>query len=114
MTGFVAILCVDLLHDTVDVIFHGEFGKIEVRGDFFVAQAHGDQGHELALALGQFEAHASALFGDGGLLIGLAGQSLEQDLAEFCGTDGFALGNAADGVNEFRGRGAFEHVAVHS
>ena len=83
MDGFVAILRVDLLHDAVDVVLDGEFGQVEVCGDFFVAQAHRDQRHQLALALGQLEAHAGALLGDGGFLVGLAGDGLEQNLAEF-------------------------------
>jgi hypothetical protein len=40
--GFVAALRVDLLHDPVDVILDGEFGQIQICGDFLVAQAHGD------------------------------------------------------------------------
>jgi hypothetical protein len=41
--GFVAALRVDLLHDSVDMILDGEFGQIQICGDFLVAQAHGDE-----------------------------------------------------------------------
>ncbi len=41
--GFVPALRVDLLHDPVDMILDGEFGQIQIGGDFLVAQAHGDQ-----------------------------------------------------------------------
>src|SRR6202162_1992762 len=112
MAGFVAILSVDLFHDPVDVIFYREFGQVEVSGDFFVTQAHGDQGHELALALGQLEAHASALLGDGSLLVRLARDCLKQYLAEFWWANGFALGHAAHGVNQLRSGGALEYVSV--
>ena len=40
--GFVPALGVDLLHDPVDVILDGEFGQIQIGGDFLIAQAHGD------------------------------------------------------------------------
>ncbi len=41
--GLVAALRVDLLHDSVDVILDGEFGQIQICGDFLIAEAHGDQ-----------------------------------------------------------------------
>ena len=53
--GFVPALRVDLLHHSVDVILDGEFGQIQIGGDFLVAQPHGDQGHKLALALGELK-----------------------------------------------------------
>ena len=109
-----AVLRVQLLHHAVNVILHREFREIEVGGDFLVAETHGYQGHQLALPLGQLEAHAGALFGDGSALGCFAGNGLEQDFAEFGGADRFALGNGPYGVNEFGGRGAFEDVAVNA
>jgi hypothetical protein len=41
--GFVPALRVNLLHDSVDMILDGEFGQIQIGGDFLVTQAHGDQ-----------------------------------------------------------------------
>jgi hypothetical protein len=109
---FVTILCVQLFHDPVNVILDGEFGQIQVGGDFFVALAHGDERHQLALPLSEFQSHAGPLFLNGGFLGGLAGDSLEKYLAESWGADGFALCNQAHGVGEFCGRCTLQDIPV--
>ena len=35
--SFVAVLSVDLPHYTVDMVLNGELGKIQARGNFFIA-----------------------------------------------------------------------------
>ena len=51
-----ASLRIHLFHDAIDMVFDGEFREVQVRGNFFVAHAHGDQRHQLALALSQLKA----------------------------------------------------------
>src|SRR5713101_3976149 len=48
--SFVAGPSVHMLHDAVEVVLYGEFGKTQVGANFFVRQALGDEGNKLTLA----------------------------------------------------------------
>ena len=43
LNGCVAALGVQLTHDAVDVIFDGVLGEIQVRGNFFIGHAPGEE-----------------------------------------------------------------------
>jgi len=51
--GFVAAFRIDLLHDAVQMILHGEFREVEFAGDFLVGQSAGDERNQLLLPDGE-------------------------------------------------------------
>jgi hypothetical protein len=54
--GLMSAIGIDMLHHTVNVIFHRKFGQIQGRGDFFIRHPLRHQGHQLALAESQPQA----------------------------------------------------------
>src|SRR5580704_15952527 len=48
-----AVFCPDLAENVMNVIFHGLFGKVQVRGNLFVGEAAGNQRQQLLFPPGE-------------------------------------------------------------
>jgi len=73
-----AALCLDPLHDAVEVVLHGEFGQIQIGRDLLICQASGDKRHKLALPVSQPQLDTGLLIGHCRSLTGLLGYKLKE------------------------------------
>ena len=101
--SLVTILCLHLSHDAVNMVFDGELGKVQVRGNLFVAETLRNESDKFALPVSEPKLDAIVSRGNSDFRSQLSRYEFEEELAELRRTNGFALRNAADRFNHLSG-----------